>query len=115
MSVAFQKAWKTQRRPQKYGNVKEVTQDGIFDSQAEYRRWCELKLLQRAGRIRNLERQVRFSFDLNGVHICDYIADFSYFDNDERVIEDRKGVETDVFKIKAKMMLAFYHITVRLT
>ena len=115
MTAAYQKAWKNNRRPQKYGNVTVESTDGFFDSKAEYTRWCQLKLLERGGVIRNLERQVRFSFDLNGVHICNYFADFAYFENDERVIEDRKGVETDVFKLKAKMMLAFYGIKVRLT
>lgn len=110
------KGWKAKRRTQsKFGNNITKTDDGTFHSDAEHHRWLSLKLLERAGHIRNLERQVRFSFDHNGVHICDYIADFAYFDGEQRVIEDKKGVETEVFKLKAKMMLAFYGIEVRLT
>ena len=44
----------------KYGNNVIQTEDGKFDSQREYTRWCELKLLQRAGEISDLQRQVKF-------------------------------------------------------
>lgn len=117
MSAAqFQKAWKQTRRPQnKYGAVRVQSDDGLFDSKAELRRWCDLKLLERAGEIRNLERQVRFPIAINGVHVCDYIADFVFFEGEQRVVEDKKGVQTDVFKLKAKLMLALYGVTVRLT
>ena len=43
----------------KYRNRPVVTSDGRFDSQRELRRWGELKLLQKAGRITGLQRQVR--------------------------------------------------------
>lgn len=110
------KAWKQTRRPQnKFGNERVVTDDGTFDSKAEHYRWCQLKLLERAGEIRNLKRQVRFKFEHNGVHIADYIADFTYFEGNEYVAEDKKGYETDVFRLKAKMLKAFYGITVRIT
>lgn len=115
MSGAFQKAWKQQRRPQKYGAVAVITDDGRFDSKAELRRWCDLKLLERAGQITNLERQVRFPIAVNGVHVCDYIADFVFFENGARVVEDKKGVQTDTFRLKAKLMKALYNIEVRLT
>lgn len=113
---AFGKAWKQQRRPQsKFGNRIVKTDEGTFDSEAEHRRWCELKLLQMAGQISNLEHHKVFRFELNGVLIGSYEADFVYFENGARVVEDKKGYETDVFKLKAKMMQAFYGITVRLT
>ena len=112
----YQKAWKQQRRPQnKYGAVRQIHDDGAFDSKAELRRWCDLKILERAGEIRNLERQVRFPIEINGVHVCDYIADFVFFENGVRVVEDKKGVQTDTFRIKAKLMRALYNIDVRLT
>jgi len=45
----------------KYGNIKTVTSDGInHDSIKEANRWCELLLLQRAGLIQDLKRQVKF-------------------------------------------------------
>ena len=115
MNIIAGKGWKQNRRAQKFGNVKVTTTDGTFDSQKEHRRWCELKLLERGGVIRNLERQTRFRFEQNGVHICDYIADFVFFEGDERVCEDSKGFQTDVYRIKRKLMLAFYNIKIRET
>lgn len=116
MTAVFQKVWKQQRRPQnKYGAVRVQSDDGTFDSKAELRRWCDLKILERAGEISNLERQVRFPIAINGVHVCDYIADFVFFERGARVVEDKKGVQTDVFRLKAKLMKALYNIEVRLT
>jgi hypothetical protein len=55
---------------QKYRNkITEI--DGIkFHSQKEARRWQELKMLIKANKISDLERQVKFSLDVNGAHIC---------------------------------------------
>ena len=50
----------TFRKPNKYGAFRIDTPEGRFDSQKEFRRSCELKLLQRAGEIRDLKRQVDF-------------------------------------------------------
>jgi hypothetical protein len=110
-----QHAWKQQRRPQKYGAVAVVTDEGRFASQREHQRYCVLKLMQRAGQISNLERQVSFSFDLNGHHIGKYVADFVYFEGGARVAEDSKGVETAAYRLKRQLMLAFYGITIRET
>ena len=116
MTVALGKAWKNFRRPQsKFNNERVVTEDGAFDSKKEHRRWCELKLLQLAGEIRNLRHHTKFKFEHNGVLIGTYEADFDYFRGNEYVVEDSKGFETDVFRLKAKMMRAFFGIDVRLT
>ncbi|MDF2510441.1 MAG: Phage protein [Herbinix sp.] len=103
----------------KYKNVK-VNIDGFkFDSKAESERYQELKLLNKAGLITNLTLQPKFELQSKFRHntkaisaIC-YIADFSYIDKEcEKVIvEDVKGVETDVFKIKRKMFLKLYGST----
>lgn len=100
----------------KYSN-KRVTVDGeTFDSQREANRWCELRLLEKVGEIANLERQV--PFPLNGKFgpiktktgkQAFYIADFTYIDwriNGVKVVEDSKGVETDVFKLKRAILAA---------
>jgi len=110
-----QKAWKQQRRPQKFGAQPVTTEEGHFASQREHQRWCVLKLMQRAGQISNLERQVQFSFDVNGHHIAKYVADFIYFENGERVVEDSKGVATDVYRLKRKLLRALYGITIKET
>lgn len=93
----------------KYRNTKVVI-DGIrFDSKAEGRRYQELKLLLRAGKIFDLKLQPRFllieGFKKNGKtwRKTEYVADFSYIENGRRIVEDVKGKETDVFKIKHKL------------
>lgn len=101
----------------KYGNRKIKTEDGTFDSQKEYRRWQELKLLQRAGEIKNLARQVKFELipKQDGERAIYYVADFVYIDNrtGERVVEDAKGAKTDVYIIKRKLMKYMHNITVQ--
>ena len=108
----------------KYGARKVTAPDGQkFDSQREYTRWCELKLLERAGLILDLQRQVKFVLipsqkDEKGKTIekeCSYWADFVYFDNATRkmVVEDAKGVKTEVYKIKKKLMLHKYGIRIK--
>lgn len=99
----------------KYHNRK-VMVDGItFDSQKEAQRYAELKLLERAGEIYDLQRQVPFVVipeqrDQNGKLLereVKYIADFTYKEKGSlrRVVEDVKGLKTDVYKIKKKLML----------
>lgn len=104
------------RRYSKY-NAKKIKIDGhTFDSKREAQRYCELKLFLRAGEIRNLVLQPRFLlqdefFDKNGVKHkkIEYVADFLYIDkNGKAIVEDVKGVLTDVYKIKKKMFLKKY-------
>ena len=115
-------------RGDKYGNKK----IGGYDSKAEMKRGKELELLEAAGEICNLQRQVKFvllptqrepdTIGARGGKIkgkliekeCSYYADFTYTDkNGDFVVEDVKGEETEVFKIKRKMMLYFHGIRVR--
>ena len=98
----------------KYHN-KKVMIDGIkFDSKKEANRYQELKLMQRAGIIRDLQRQVKYVLipsqkgDDGRVieRPCTYIADFVYVDeNGKKVVEDTKGYRTSDYKIKRKLML----------
>lgn len=108
----------------KYGARKVTAPDGQkFDSQKEYHRWCELKLLERAGRITGLARQVKFVLiptqrDAYGRLIekeCSYLADFTYYDlvTKENVVEDAKGVKTEAYKIKKKLMLYIHKIKIQ--
>ena len=89
-----------------------TTEEGFFASKREYNHWLILKLRQKAGEISNLERQVTFSLDINGHHICKYVADAVYFEGQRRVVSDAKGMETDVFKLKRKLMKAILNIEV---
>lgn len=104
----------------KYGNRK-ITVDGeIFDSKKEYRRFCELSLLERAGEITDLRRQVAYELlpsQRVGGKVAErpakYIADFVYKENGQEVVEDTKGFRTADYKLKRKMMLYFHGIQIR--
>lgn len=117
----------------KYRNEK-VTVDGVvFDSKKEARRYQELRLLEKAGKIKDLQRQVKFVLipaqrepDERGPRggvkkgkllekSITYRADFVYIDTEagRKVVEDAKGVRTDEFIIKRKLMLWVYGIRVQ--
>lgn len=99
----------------KYNNIK-TTVDGItFDSKAEARRWLQLKQLERAGRIKRLERQTPIDVIYDGVKLFRYRADFSYFEDGQRIHEDVKGVMTPVFRLKARILKAMLKIDIRIT
>lgn len=85
--------------------------DGIrFASKREARRYCDLKLLEKAGEIAELRLQPRFPLIVNNIHVCTYVGDFTYLDRntDREVVEDTKGVRTKEFIIKAKLFHALY-------
>lgn len=89
-----------------------------FHSAAEARRWQELCLLERAGSISGLRRQVPFklmAWSVDGpVQIGTYKADFQYRDlkTNQEVVEDKKGARTAHYARTAKIMLANYNITI---
>lgn len=100
-------------RKRKYRNEPTVIDGSRFDSKKEAFRYQELLLLQRAGKIQNLSRQVKFSLDIEGAHIGNYFADFCYDDSDGNVIvEDTKGVRTKEYRLKAKLMKALYKMVI---
>ena len=107
----------------KYHNKILQTPEGIFHSVKEYDRWNELKLLQRAGKISDLQRQVRFTLIPsqradNGKVIefpVFYIADFAYTENGKQVVEDAKGAKTKEYVIKRKLMLFVHGIQIKET
>lgn len=127
----------------KYG-AKKVTDPftgDVFDSQKEYKQWRVLRLLERAGKISNLQRQVKFELipaqrkESTEVYKagpqkglpkpgeviekpCTYIADFVYCDAyGNKVVEDtkgcKKGAAYDLFVVKRKLMLWVHGIKVR--
>ena len=102
----------------KYGARKVTTPDGqVFDSQMEYNRWCELRLLERAGRISDLKRQVSYELipKQEGERSCKYVADFVYHEGGKLVVEDAKGHKTEAYKIKKKLMLWVHNIRIKET
>jgi hypothetical protein len=99
----------------KYGNVPTVIDGVRFASQREARRYVALKLLQRGGRIADLELQPEFVLAVNGHKVGKYVADFRYLDLDtgRQVVEDSKGVRTAVYKLKKKIVFALYGVDVQ--
>ena len=122
----------------KYFNKKTISLDGsVFDSRKEARRWGELSLLLRAGKITDLDRQVKFElipaqyetyerYGKNGQRLKDgtrlveraaiYTADFVYTEeNGTRVVEDTKSqaTRTEAYILRRKLMYARYKIKIR--
>lgn len=113
----------------KYHNVKAVRimpndEERVFDSQKEARRYDELMVLLRAGRIRELKLQPQYTLqesyitaEGNRVRAIKYIADFAYIrtDTGETVVEDvkSKATETRVYKVKKKLMHERFGIGIR--
>jgi len=99
----------------KYNNVKKEVDGKKFDSTKESKRYLELKSMVERGEISELHEQVKFTFAHNGVKICSYIADFTYNKDGKEVVEDVKSEMTKklpVYKIKKKMMVAFFGIEI---
>lgn len=101
----------------KFNKFKAVKSGG-YHSKKEHRRADELKLLEKNGRIKNLEEQKTFElqpsfkivlseppFKLETIRAIKYIADFYYYDNEKKrwIVEDSKGFRTKEYVIKSKM------------
>ena len=105
-------------------HAKKVRYKGLTHaSHAEFGRWNQLQILERAGEIRDLKRQVRHrllpaQYDSNGKLLeraVDYVSDFEYVDNRTgmTVVEDVKGKRTADYIIKRKLMLWIYKIQIK--
>lgn len=115
----------------KYFNKKVFVRNECFQSKKEANRWLELKLLEKAGQIKDLKRQVKFVLipaqreqgtigKRGGIkqgklieRELGYIADFVYTENGKMVVEDAKGMRTKDYIIKRKLMLYINKIQVR--
>lgn len=94
----------------KYHNIKTEVDGILFDSKKEADRYCELKLLLRAGKISNLLRQVKFVLipGYRKTRPMYYIADFVYEEAKQTIVEDVKGMRTAVYINKKKLFLSMY-------
>lgn len=102
----------------KYGARKVTAPDGqVFDSVKEYHRWGMLRLLERAGRISDLKRQVSYELipKQKGERACNYVADFTYMEDGKLVVEDCKGFRTPEYRLKRKLMLWVHGIRIKET
>lgn len=101
-------------RYSKYKAVKTKIDDIVFDSVLEAKRYKQLKLLEDAGAIKNLQLQPKFrlmdSYEYDGktIRAIDYIADFMYEEDGKRVVEDVKGIRTKDYIIKSKLFIKKY-------
>lgn len=123
-------------RRNKYKNIKVTSGGNNYDSIAEAMRGRELELLQAAGEIEKLQRQVKFVLVPAQYELSDqvytrgklkgqpkrgkliereivYTADFVYINaNGEKIVEDVKGFATKDYILKRKLMLFFFGIRV---
>ncbi len=115
-----QRAEKKAQKRNKYG-AKATTVDGVeFDSKAEAKRYVQLKAMEKAGEIVDLQLQVRIPLlPVQNVpgrkeRAVDYICDFVYMRNDTKIYEDVKSAPTKTkeFILKRKMALFFHGIIV---
>lgn len=103
------------KKRSKYNNQKTIVDGTEFDSKKEAEYYCQLKLLKKAGEIKEIGLQPRYElqpgFEKNGVKYrpITYVADFVITNNDGTTeVVDIKGVETQVFKIKQKLFEYMY-------
>lgn len=110
----------------KYGARKTVLDGMTFDSEKECRRWCELKMLEKAGEVTGLERQVPYELIPSQYEVkadgsrgrciersASYVADFVYRDKDGKLhVEDAKGMRTKEYILKRKLMLQVHGIRI---
>jgi len=103
---------KRKKKKGKYFAVKTKYDGIVFDSKLEAARYKILKKHQEDGDISDLQVQIDFpcTITVDGLDtkICSYIADFKYKRNKEWVVEDTKGVITQVFRLKKKLVEALY-------
>jgi hypothetical protein len=83
--------------------------DGIrFASKKEGNRYTELKMMERGNLISDLKLQQPIKCVVNGIQVCKYVSDFSYYDREKNAIifEDAKGYKTPIYNLKKKLVLA---------
>ena len=108
----------------KYNASKVNTEDGVFDSKKEARRWDELRKKEATGDISNLRRQVPYLLlpkqYVDGKLVerkCEYVADFVYERDGKTIVEDvkgyRRGPAYSTYVIKRKLMLFLYKIRIK--
>lgn len=100
----------------KYGNRKTVEDGYVFDSKLEADYYCQLKLLKRAGHIKDFTLQPRFTLQESYVHRftrktirkVEYVADFLVTYPNHQEIVDCKGIKTAVYLLKKKIFECKY-------
>jgi hypothetical protein len=101
-------------KPSKYRAIKTEVDGVVFDSKKEAGRYRELKFMERAGEISELELQPKYLLEINGVKIGTYKGDFKYREGmcGKYILEDVKGIKTPVYRLKAKLVKALHNIEI---
>ena len=107
-------------RSNKYYSKKIVHDNEKFDSKKEFNRFKDLQLVERGGVISGLKRQVKFElipsqkneFGKVIERPVSYVADFVYYKNGRKIVEDVKGYKTPEYIIKRKLMLYMHGIRI---
>lgn len=96
------------KKQNKYRNVRQTYQGYSYASKKESQKAFELDLLQKAGEIKEWERQVKVElFGQNGMKICNYYVDFKVIHNDgmEEYLEVKSPITmTEVWRLKWKLL-----------
>jgi hypothetical protein len=106
------------RRFGKYNAKGERVDDHWFASAAEATRYRQLKAMLEAKKIMRLELQPSFAIVVDGLPICNYRADFRYLKLSPagsigvQVVEDVKGMRTDVYALKKKLFEAKFKMPI---
>lgn len=98
------------KKPSKYRNKHVIVGSERFDSMAEAKRHQELLLLETAGRVMDLKRQVTFHLRVNGHKIGSVRPDWTYTEtrDGQKVAEDKKGFATQAWLLRWRLAKALY-------
>lgn len=99
----------------KYHAKKTIVCGIKFDSKKEANRYLELKAYEQLGAIQKLQLQVPFILIEKSKYgrQIKYVADFVYFKNGEKIVEDVKGVKTPIYRLKKRMIAEKYDILIQ--
>lgn len=92
----------------KYKAIKVKSDGYTFDSKAEFNRYQDLMWLVKGGQITDLRVHTLHPIIINGVQVCEVEDDFSYTERGQRIHEDVKGADTDMSRLKRKLVQAAY-------
>lgn len=96
----------------KYGAKKTIIDGITFDSKRESQHYVHLKIREKAGEIYNLELQPVYQIIIGDMKICKVIPDFRYVESNVTVVEDVKGMDTAISRLKRKLVKAVHGVDI---